>query len=519
MTNQARYFSFIFVVVCLVTVGFGLFIFIPGLSAVNKPVGQVLGVKEALAPALDPVKSISKINFEDNDIVEIQKIIGSKNKLLIKLPTKINGFNVQRDSSKFYIDCQNQINTVVPEYVSGLENISSDQIQTSKIKNYINIKQSNTDEKCKLNDLDIAKILDNTEIRSNSNAFDVNQITSYLSSEKVSYILSGNCIANGITKDQLQKYSQNCSLWSLSTNQIYPELITDKLRDWFSDGDIVFYTDKSNKNNSIQSSPPFKLVNINAVKKEANIFFVKDGNLKLSDYQEVKDLAKFNKENTIKTISFSTDSLNDYFYRFNQLPVINLNYSYLEQSMPKQVITCFWENAQQTEYWFKEALPNLPLTRNINCQIGQMVADQNIKTLRLSKDELTSSDAWFLDSTALNLTQDIFNNLKKLGYKDAKNDDLCKLAGGEEMYFQRQLCPFNLSSAEDLEKLKTELDSNPKTGQWAIKEEVKDNSTYQIYTQIKNNGLWVYWFKLSNDDNLSEKKIELNTIMQKVSIK
>ena len=318
-------------------------------------------------------------------------------------------------------------------------------------------------------------------------------------------------------KEQAGKYTQKCSLWSLPHGKIYPDLISDKLRDWFKSGDINFFKDENQTSTQIETQ--FKLVNLDAVKREANIFYVKDNSLKLSDYREVRDINKFNQSFTSRVMVLPQPNLVDLFYRKNQLPIVEVGSDFTSTQIPKQSISCFWTSVTQSEFWYREPIPTMPLTRSNSCNIGIMVADQKVKGLKIQTDELTSGDAWYLDKNAITLNQNIFKSLQNLGYQDS-NTDLCKKVEAQFEFFQRQLCHFGIASLDDLNNLTSKLESSTtKAGSWQNQEVTKADFSYQIYSNVNQNGLWVYWFKLKNDDNLSEKKIELDRIMEKVSVK
>ena len=517
MSNQRKYFTFILTTLCIMFIGFGLFIYIPGLNMLSRPGGQVLGVKEIKAPDMDPfVDKTSVLDYSGKNI-ELRLNIDSKNKLLVNLPLNIKNQTVERDSKQFYIPCGNQDTNVIQiDFASGI----STAVKSSNIKIFLNIKQSVSSGNCKLSNIDTAKILDNIEIRSFDFDFIATQATSVLNNNQGQYILSGNCISNGQTKDQMSKYTQTCSLWSLGKDGIYPDLVSSRLREWFPAGDISFYNDPTTSTQSSSNDIPFKLINIDAVKREANIFYIKNDNLKLLDFREVKDISQFSKDFTSKVIALPDSGLSDYFYRKNQLPIISLPKTSQTAGIPKQTISCFWTSMIQDEFWYRESLPTLPLTRSNPCNIGPMVVTQKVNNLKISPEELSSGDAWFLDKNAIDFNQTIFDSVKDLGYNNTDPKELCLAANPEKLFFVRQICPFSITSTEDLNNLNSKLETvSQKVGKWKAQQVAEGDSSYQVYTNVNDNGLWVYWFKLVNDSNLNEKKLELDRIMEKVALK
>ena len=517
MSNQRKYFTFILTTLCLMFIGFGLFIYIPGLNILNRPSGQVLGVKEIKAPDIDPFDDkTSTLDYSGKNI-ELRLAVGDKNKLLVNLPAKIKNQTVERDSKQFYIPCDNkEMNLIQIDLASGINNA----IKSSNIKNFLNIKQSVSSGNCKLTNLDTAKILDNIEIRSTNFDFIPAQATSILNNDQGQYILSGDCVSNGQIKDQMKKYTQTCSLWSLGIGEIYPDLVSSKLREWFSAGDISFYNDPTTSTQTSSGDIPFKLINIDAIKREANIFYIKNDNLKLLDFREIKDISQFSKDFTSKVVALPDSNLSDYFYRKNRLPIISLPKTSQITGIPKQAISCFWTSVTQDEFWYRESLPTLPLIRSNPCNIGPMVVTQNVKSLKISPEELSSGDAWFLDKSGVDFNQTIFESVKALGYQNVESKDLCLAANPEKLFFVRQICPFSITSIEDLNNLNTKLETvSQKVGKWKAQQVADGDNSYQVYANVNENGLWVYWFKLVNDSNLNEKRIELDRIMEKVSLK
>jgi hypothetical protein len=489
----------------------------PGLSILSRPTGQVLGIKEIKAPDIDPFEDkTSGLDYSDKTI-ELRLPVDEVNKLLVSLPAKVNNQSVERDSKQFYIPCQDgETNIVQVEFAGGIENVA----KSSDIKNFLNIKQSISSGICKLSNIDTAKILDNIEIRSSEISFSPAQISSAINKDQGKYILSGDCILNGQTKEQMSKYTQTCALWSLGKDSIYPDLISSELRDWFPAGDISFYNDPTISTQSSSSDIPFKLINIDAIKREANVFYIKNGDLKLLDFREVKDVSQFTRDFTTKAVPLPDSNLSDLFYRKNQLPIIPLSSTSQTIGVPKQSISCFWTTMTQDEFWYREALPSLPLTRSNPCDIGPMVVTQNVKGVKITAEELSSGDAWFLERSAVEFNQTIFDSIKNLGFENADPKKLCQESNKELLFFVRQTCPFSITSIDDLNNLNSNLEkTSQKVGQWKAQQVDNESDTYQVYAHVNENGLWVYWFKLVNDSNLKEKQLELNRIMEKVSLK
>lgn len=483
----------------------------------SRPGGQVLGVKEIKTPDIDPFDDKTSVLDYSGKNIELRLNIDDKNKLLASLPARIKNQTVERDSKHFYVPCGNQETNVIEiDFASGI----STAVKSSNIKNFLNIKQSISSGNCKLSNIDTAKILDNIEIRSFDFDFISSQATSVLTKDQGEYILSGDCISNGTSKDQIKKYTQSCSLWSMGKDEIYPDLVSSKLREWFPTGDISFYNDLTNSSQNTSSDIPFKLINIDAIKREANMFYIKNDNLKLLDFREVKDVSQFTKDFTSKVVALPDSKLSDYFYRKNQLPIISLPKTSQVAGVPNQTISCFWTSLTQDEFWYREVLPSLPLTRSNPCDIGPMVVTQKVNNLKISPEELSSGDAWFLDKSGVDFNQSIFDSVKALGYKNTEAKDLCLAANPEKLFFVRQICPFSITSIDDLNNLNSKLETtSQKVGKWKAQQIADGDNSYQVYANVNDNGLWVYWFKLVNDANLSEKKLELDRIMEKVAVK
>ncbi len=525
MTNHSKYFTFILVTIFSIAFLVAGLAYYPELNPIHKTAGEVFGATEVKAPDLDSVPDQpDKFDLINNQTIELQIKYSENNKLLMRLPAKIKNQIVERGVEAFYIPCQNgpvnQVSLDLESLSTTVPNATSSNLKD--IKKFLKIKQTTLDDKCKLSSFEISEIIDNIEIRQINNLFKNEQTTSIFYGKNVDYLLNGNCILSATIKNQAGKYTEKCSLWSLPHGQIYPDLISNKLRNWFETGDIYFFKKSPDQEspNSTKSDLGYKLVNLDAIKRQASIFYIKDDALKLSDFREITDLSKASQYTTGTVIALPDSQLQDYFYRRNKLPLVDISSTNFPTQSSDQVISCFWTTVTQSEFWYREPLPSLPLTRDLSCKIGAMVASQNVKNLKITQEELMSGDSWYLDKSAILFNQNIFKSLQDLGYTESPTE-LCKKTGASEIEtFKRQLCPFGITSLDDLNNLNLKLELNSKqVGSWQTQSYDKDDFSYQVYTKVSDNGLWVYWYELKKDSNLSEKILELNRIMEKVVIK